>query len=72
MEKNVLVADEVAALLRVDKQRVYELVRRKMIPVIRVGPRQYRFSMAAIQRWLESGGNVTSEQAAVSVSEKAE
>jgi excisionase family DNA binding protein len=44
MEPTLLVADEVARLLRVDKQRVYELVRTEQIPVIRLGARQYRFS----------------------------
>jgi excisionase family DNA binding protein len=52
MDKQILVADEVAELLRVDKQRVYELVRTNRIPVIRLGERQYRFSADAIYRWL--------------------
>lgn len=57
MEKQILVAEEVAELLRVDKQRIYELVRTRRIPVIRVGDRQYRFSRIAITQWLEQGGN---------------
>ena len=57
MEREILVAAEVAKLLRVDKQRVYELVRRSSIPVIRVGERQYRFSKQAIEQWLENGGS---------------
>jgi excisionase family DNA binding protein len=57
MDKEILVADEVAELLRVDKQRIYELVRTQRIPVIRVGDRQYRFSRIAIAHWLEQGGN---------------
>jgi excisionase family DNA binding protein len=52
MDKQILVADEVAELLRVDKQRVYELVRTNRIPVIRLGERQYRFSTQAIYQWL--------------------
>jgi excisionase family DNA binding protein len=52
MDKHILVADEVAELLRVDKQRVYELVRTNRIPVIRLGERQYRFSAQAIFQWL--------------------
>lgn len=62
MEKRLLIADEVAALLRVDRQRVYDLVRRREIPVIRLGERQYRFSADAIQRWIESGGSTTEEK----------
>ena len=57
MDKQILVADEVAELLRVDKQRVYELVRTNQIPVIRIGERQYRFGAAAIEKWLSDGGN---------------
>lgn len=56
MEQQVLVADEVAKLLRVDRQRVYELARRKAIPVIRLGARQYRFDADAIRQWIERGG----------------
>lgn len=56
MEKQILVAEEVAELLRVDKQRVYELVRTNQIPVIRLGERQYRFSAQAIQNFLNGGG----------------
>lgn len=56
MEKQILVADEVAELLRVDKQRVYELVRANQIPVIRLGERQYRFSVQAIENFLHNGG----------------
>ena len=58
MEKQILVADEVAELLRVDRQRVYELVRRGAIPVVRIGQRQYRFNAEAIKQWIEQGGSV--------------
>ena len=60
MEREILIADEVAAMLRIVRQRLYQLVRTHQIPVIRVGTRQYRFSAAAIKRWLESGGNENS------------
>ena len=56
MTQNILVAEEVAELLRVDKQRIYELVRTKQIPVIRLGERQYRFSAQAIEQFLNGGG----------------
>lgn len=58
MTKQILIADEVAELLRVDKQRVYELVRTHKIPVIRLGERQYRFDAEAVQMWLENGGTM--------------
>lgn len=57
MTKEILVADEVAEILRVDRQRVYELVRRNKIPVIRLGERQYRFDANAIHSWIENGGS---------------
>lgn len=56
MEKQILVADEVAKMLRVDRQRVYELARTNAIPVIRLGERQYRFDAEAIKQWIERGG----------------
>ncbi len=56
MEKQILVADEVAKILRVDRQRIYELVRTNQLPVIRLGERQYRFSALAIEQFLHSGG----------------
>jgi excisionase family DNA binding protein len=58
MERKILIADEVAEMLRVDRQRVYELVRRNAIPVIRLGERQYRFDAEAIRQWIERGGEV--------------
>ncbi len=57
MDKQILVADEVAEMLRVDRQRVYELVRRNAIPVIRLGERQYRFDAETIRKWIERGGS---------------
>jgi excisionase family DNA binding protein len=56
MEKQILVAEEVAEILRIDKQRVYELVRTKQIPFIRLGERQYRFLAEAIKDFLHNGG----------------
>lgn len=61
MDIQILVADEVAELLRVDKQRVYELVRTGRIPVIRIGERQYRFAASSIEQWIQDGGNRESE-----------
>jgi len=57
MERQILVAGEVAELLRVDRQRVYDLARRNAIPVIRLGERQYRFDANAIRLWMEQGGS---------------
>jgi excisionase family DNA binding protein len=62
VDKQILVADEVAEMLRVDRQRVYELVRRNAIPVIRLGERQYRFDAEAIRQWLTHGGRSVAER----------
>lgn len=62
MDRQILVANEVAEMLRVDRQRIYELARRKAIPVIRLGERQYRFDANAIRLWMEQGGSKESKQ----------
>ena len=49
----VLDVDEVARLLRLGRNTIYELVGRNEIPHRRCG-KQIRFSRAAIMRWLAS------------------
>lgn len=61
MERQILIADEVAEMLRIDRQRVYELARRNAIPVIRLGERQYRFDSEAIRQWMTRGGSTAAE-----------
>ena len=56
MEK-VLLAKDVAQWLNIDVQRVYELTRRKLIPHVKVGERQYRYLESNIEKWLHDGGN---------------
>lgn len=63
MEKTILVAEEVAEILRVDKQRIYELVRTNQLPFIRLGERQYRFSAQAIENFLNGGGTRKEDEA---------
>lgn len=63
MKRQILLADEVAEMLRVDRQRVYELVRRNVIPVIRLGERQYRFDADAIREWIARGGGAAGSEA---------
>ncbi len=62
MDREILVAKEVSEILRVDTQRIYELVRTNQIPFILIGERQYRFSKQAIERWLENGGSKLQEK----------
>lgn len=47
-----MTADEVAALLRVDRKTVYEAVARGDLPCARLG-RRVLFSRAALLRWLD-------------------
>ncbi len=62
MTTRLLKADKVAEILDVSTQRVYELTRERRIPFIQLGDRQYRYSEAALQAWLEDGGsNVQSD-----------
>jgi excisionase family DNA binding protein len=58
MTQEILIAEEAAQLLRVSKQRLYELSRTNQIPVIRLGQRQFRYSKSALEKWLENGGNI--------------
>lgn len=51
-DNEVLNADEVATLLRVNRKTVYEYAGRGTIPCRRLGTRLL-FSRAAVMRWLE-------------------
>lgn len=48
----LLVASEVAALLRVEPATVLEWARRDQIPHVRIG-RSVRFSEPELERWIE-------------------
>jgi len=50
-------AEKVAEILDVSTQRVYALTRERRIPFIQLGDRQYRYSEAALQAWLEGPGS---------------
>ena len=51
----LLTASEVAAQLGVRPAFVYDLARRRLLPVIHVG-RYCRFDPVALTRWVEEGG----------------
>jgi len=59
MTKQMLVADEVAEILRVDRQRVYSLTREGDFEgvVVKLGDRQYRYDSQALQDWIAQGGS---------------
>ncbi len=61
--EKLLTATEVSKVLQIDLQRVYELTRRKLLPCVRLGERQLRFSPQAIERFIADGGNQESEDA---------
>lgn len=53
----LLTADQVVEQFRsIGRHRLYQLVRRGEIPVVRLGGRAYRFSLPALNAWLEAGG----------------
>ncbi len=47
----ILLADEIAQILRVPKGRVYELARQGKLPAVRMG-RQVRFREESVDAWL--------------------
>ncbi len=51
----ILLPDEAAALLRVSKPRLYELVRQGKLPAFRVG-RLVRISEHDLDEWVSRGG----------------
>ncbi len=59
--EKLLTANDVSEVLQIDLQRVYSLTRRKLLPTVKLGERQYRYSRQAIERFIENGGNQESE-----------
>ncbi len=55
--EKLLTATEVSERLQIDLQRVYELTRRKLLPCVRLGERQLRYSPQAIEGFIANGGN---------------
>jgi excisionase family DNA binding protein len=51
-------AKEVAEILQVSTQRVYELSRQGILPSVRIGARQIRFEEARLLQWIENGGGL--------------
>lgn len=60
-EDTVLDVEEVAALLRVGRNTVYELVARNQIPHRRL-LKQIRFSRVGVMAWLRSCGGLSGAQ----------
>ena len=58
MEAVVLTTEEAVKLLRVSRPTLYELIKRREIPVRRVG-RSYRFCRTALLDWLAGKDRVS-------------
>lgn len=48
----LLTADEAARLLHVPRSTVYELVRSRSLPHVRIGERGLRFTRTDLERWV--------------------
>jgi excisionase family DNA binding protein len=48
----LLTADEAARLLRVPRSTLYELVRSRGLPHVRIGDRALRFTRADLEDWI--------------------
>ena len=60
--EKLLTANDVSEVLQIDLQRVYSLTRRKLLPTVKLGERQYRYSRQAIERFIADGGNQEGER----------
>ena len=54
--EQLLTARELSVRLNIPLARLYELTRRKAIPVVRLGQRQLRFDPDALSAWASHGG----------------
>ena len=62
LSEHLIDAQQVASVLGVSPDRVWALVRDKMIPFVRIGKRQTRFSPAKIRLWIENGGQIKKQK----------
>ncbi|GAB6182813.1 helix-turn-helix transcriptional regulator [Thermodesulfovibrio hydrogeniphilus] len=70
-EKKLLTVDEVARMLSLSKQSIYQLVFYRKIPVIRLSKRALRFDPEAIERWLkEKTVDVDSTQVSLQITKR--
>jgi excisionase family DNA binding protein len=52
LTKPLMTADEAAQLLRVPRSTLYELVRSRGLPYVRIGDRGLRFTHSDLARWV--------------------
>jgi predicted DNA-binding transcriptional regulator AlpA len=65
MEDRLLEAKEVSRLLGISRRRAWLLGRRGVLPVVRLGARQVRYSSAALREWVARGGASAAAREAV-------
>lgn len=53
---HLVMAKEASRILNVSLPRLYELARLRVIPCVRLGPRQIRFDEEALAQWVKHGG----------------
>jgi excisionase family DNA binding protein len=53
---HLVMAKEASRILNVSLPRLYELARLRVIPSVRLGPRQIRFDEEALAQWVKHGG----------------
>jgi hypothetical protein len=49
-------APEAAKMLDIRLARLYELTRQRIVPSVRVGPKQLRYDPDTLREWIEKGG----------------
>ena len=56
-------APEAAKMLDIRLARLYELTRQRIVPAVRIGPKQLRYDREKLREWIEKGGlNQTLDQ----------
>jgi excisionase family DNA binding protein len=57
-------ATDVAVLLKLNKQRVYELTRRGLLPgAFQIGERQIRYDLDALNGWIKQNSKAQPDEA---------
>lgn len=54
--RQLLTAEQAGERLQLSKWRMYELAREGLVPCVRIGERQIRFTEQALDEWIARGG----------------
>ena len=49
-------APEAAKMLDIRLARLYELTRQRIVPAVRIGPKQLRYDRDSLRDWIQRGG----------------